>query len=302
MGKSIDGVAFGFGAYFLWGILPFFWKYLGDRPAEEIICHRAIWSFLLVSLILWSQKGLSVSLLRGLPWKTWGLIIAGALCIGLNWLINVSAVNSGRILECSLGYYMNPIFSLFLGVFFLKERLRKLQVIAVMLAGCGVGLLIFLFGETPWIAISLTVTFGFYGLFKKIVRVDATLRLWVEVCFLSIAVMPYLIYLECSDSCHFIQYGLSHQFLLACSGVATVLPLAFFALALNKVQLSTIGILQFIAPTLQFMMGVFVFKEKISPGFFLGFLFIWTGIAAYALDGLQHASACTFRKINKSSS
>lgn len=298
MSQSFNGVACGFGAYFLWGVLPLFWKCLGGLPADEIICHRAIWSFFLVTGLIGFRYGFRSIELKNISLKTWIFIISGAVCIGLNWLINVSAVNSGKVIECSLGYYMNPIFSLFLGVFFLGERLRRLQIFAVFLAGAGVALLVLLFGETPWTAISLTVTFGFYGLFKKLVKINAMIRLWFEICFLSLAVLPYFVYLECSDTCHFLYHDVKSQIFLAATGLATVLPLMCFASALDKVRLSTIGILQFVAPTLQFLMGVFVFNEKITPGFLIGFMFIWAGIGAYALDGLQNMSGIGLRKVS----
>ena len=279
------GLTSGVFSYLLWGFLPLYWKLLADIDSKEIICHRCFWSLILVVVIfLIRNPSKKIEDFLSIKKTYWFAIVAGTFCISLNWFINVKAVNTGHIVESSLGYYINPIFSVFLGTVFFKERLNSNQWIAVIIASVGVLLLIYLGGEVPWISLSITLTFGGYGLFKKLSPVSTTLRMLIELSILSAFLIPILYYWEYTNEFNFQSYSFSTKILLFGAGFATILPLLCFGHAVINLNLSTLGFLQYIAPTLQFLMGILVFNEKLSASYFVAFGFIWLAIALYTAD------------------
>lgn len=280
------GIAAAVVAYALWGILPVYWKALQAVPAFEILCHRTIWSFVFVLLILtarrqwgWLQRARQDprSLLR----------FAGSACLlGLNWFTYIWAVNAGHIVDASLGYFINPLISVLLGVLFLRERLRLWQGIAIGIATAGVLLLTLGYGAFPWIALTLALTFGFYGLLRKTAPLGSLEGLSLEMAFLSIPTLAYLVYLEWMGTSSFGHAGTATSLLLALSGLVTAFPLLMFAYAARQVTLATIGILQYIAPTLQFLLGVFVYGEPFTHTRLVGFAVIWISLLIYSVEGV----------------
>jgi chloramphenicol-sensitive protein RarD len=273
-------------AYALWGVLPVYWKALQAVPAFEILCHRMIWSltFLLIVLALrrhwtWLRQ------VRANP----RVLIPSLACAGLlgvNWFTYIWAVNAGHIVDSSLGYFINPLFSVLLGVVFLRERLRPWQVVAIALAGAGVLFLTLGLGAFPWIAFVLAGTFGFYGLLRKTAALGALEGLSVEMAFLFLPALACLVYLATSGGASFGRAGVGASLLLVGTGAITAFPLLMFASAARQVTLATVGILQYIAPTGQFLLGVLVYGEPFSSARLVGFAVIWLGLAIYSTEGV----------------
>jgi chloramphenicol-sensitive protein RarD len=280
------GIAAAVVAYALWGILPVYWKALQAVPAFEILCHRTIWSFVFVLLILTARR----------QWEWLGrarqnprllLTFACSACLlGLNWFTYIWAVNAGHIVDASLGYFINPLLSVLLGVLFLRERLRLWQGIAIGFATAGVLLLTLGYGAFPWIALTLALTFGFYGLLRKTAPLGSIEGLSLEMALLSITTLAYLVYLEWVGTSSFGHAGAMTSLLLALSGLVTAFPLLMFAYAARQVTLATVGILQYIAPTLQFLLGVFVYGEPFTQTRLVGFAVIWISLLIYSIEGI----------------
>jgi chloramphenicol-sensitive protein RarD len=280
------GIAAAVVAYALWGILPVYWKALQTVPAFEILCHRTIWSLVFVLLILtarrqwgWLQRARQDRRLL----LTFG---SSATLLGLNWFTYIWAVNAGHIVDSSLGYFINPLISVLLGVFFLRERLRLWQGIAIGIATAGVLLLTLGYGAFPWIALTLALTFGFYGLLRKTAPLGSLEGLSLETALLSIPTLAYLAYLEWMGTSSFGHAGTMTSLLLALSGLVTAFPLLMFAYAARQVTLATVGILQYIAPTLQFLLGVFVYEEPFTRTRLVGFAAIWIALLIYSVEGV----------------
>jgi chloramphenicol-sensitive protein RarD len=280
------GIAAAIVAYALWGILPLYWKALQDVPAFEILCHRTIWSFVFVLLILTARRQWAW-LQRARRNPRLLLTFACSACLlGLNWFTYIWAVNAGHIVDTSLGYFVNPLISVLLGVFFLRERLRLWQAIAIGIATAGVLLLTLGYGAFPWIALTLALTFGFYGLLRKTAPLGSLEGLSLEIALLSIPTLAYLVYLEWMGTSSFGHAGTTTSLLLALSGLVTAFPLLMFAYAARQVTLATVGILQYIAPTLQFLLGVFVYGEPFTQTRLVGFAAIWTALLIYSVEGI----------------
>jgi chloramphenicol-sensitive protein RarD len=283
------GVAFGLAAYGLWGLFPLYFPLLEPAGGLEIVAHRVLWSLLFVALLLtvirgWSQVRAVVADRRAL------LILAGAsLFIAGNWLVFVYGVNSGQVVETSLGYFINPLVSVLLGVAVLSERLRPLQWTAVGIAAVAVGVLTVDYGRPPWIALSLAATFGMYGLMKKLVRVPAAPGLFIETALVALPALGLLVALHARGDAAFGSAGAGHAFLLVASGVATAVPLLLFAAATRRVPLSTVGLLQYLTPLMQLTIGVFVYGEPMPPARLVGFAIVWVALAVFTADTLRHA-------------
>lgn len=274
------------GAYVLWGLLPVYWKWLKAVPAPQLLSHRIVWSCLslLVVILIWRQgQSFRAKILNA---KVLGIYLIAALLIGFNWLTYVWAVNAGYIIETSLGYFINPLFSVLLGVIFFRERLRIGQWLALTLAASGVIYLAVLYGSLPWIALTLTFTFGLYGLVKKIAPLNSLEGLTLETGILFLPALGYLIYNELSGQGAFRHGGTATDLLLIGAGVATTIPLLLFANAARSIPLSLVGIMQYLAPTLQFLLGVFVYQEPFSPTQLIGFGIIWVALLLFATEGL----------------
>ena len=273
-------------AYTLWGILPVYWKALQAVPALEILAHRTVWSLVFVLLLLALRRQWNwVRQARKRPRML--LVFGLTTCLlGANWFTYIWAVNSGHVVDSSLGYFINPLLSVLLGVLFLKERLRPWQGVAIGFALAGVVFLTVAYGAFPWIALTLAGTFGFYGLLRKTAPLGSLEGLTLETALLSIPTVAYLLTLESAGSGAFGHAGLPTSLLLVGAGVVTAFPLLMFAYAARSVSLATVGILQYIAPTLQFLLGVLVYDEPFSPARLIGFAAIWVALAMYSTEGL----------------
>jgi chloramphenicol-sensitive protein RarD len=279
------GVGYAIGAYTLWGIFPIYWKLIHSVPALEIIGHRVIWSFVFVTLITlisgrWADLKASIH-----DRKNIRPFILTAVLLSINWFTYVWAVNAGYIVESSLGYFINPLVSVLLGVVFLKERLRIWQWVSVSLAFVGIAYLTWLYGSLPWIGLTLAFTFAFYGLIKKKARLNSIQGIMVETGIMGILAFGYLLVLETTGNGAFGNQPPWVLTLLVLAGVVTGLPLLMFGAAARLIPLSTLGFLQYIAPTLQFLIGVVVYHESFSPDRLIGFGLIWFALLVFTFEG-----------------
>jgi chloramphenicol-sensitive protein RarD len=275
----------------MWGLFPLYFPLLRPSGGLEIVAHRVLWSLLFIALLLtvvrrWSQVRALLTDRRRL------LVLAGAaVLIAVNWLVFVYGVNSGHVVETSLGYFINPLVSVLLGVVVFGERLRSLQWAAVGIAAVAVGVLTVDYGRPPWIALSLAVTFALYGLMKKLVRVEAAPGLFMETLLVAGPAIAVLAVLQSDGSATFTGAGAGHTVLLIGSGVATAVPLLLFAAAARRIPLSTVGLLQYLTPLMQLAIGVFVFDEPMPPARLAGFAIVWVALAVFTADMLRHARA-----------
>lgn len=277
------GILNGVIAYALWGFFPVYWKLLHDVPAPQLLGHRIGWSFLLlVAVILitrqWSnfRSAVNARVLR--------IYFIAAILIGINWLLYVWAVNAGFIVETSLGYFINPLLSVLMGVLFLRERLRAAQWIPVILAAIGVAYLTIVYGRLPWIALSLAFSFGFYGLTKKLAPLGSLYGLTLETGILFLPAVIYLGITQANGTGAFLHSGVTVDLLMIGAGVVTTIPLLLFASAAKQIPLSMIGILQYLAPTIQLLIGVFVYKESFDHTRLIGFGIVWLALAVFWME------------------
>ncbi|OQY16493.1 MAG: EamA family transporter [Anaerolineaceae bacterium 4572_32.2] len=280
-----NGIISAIGAYVLWGLLPVYWKTIQAVPAVEVICHRVVWSFVVVMLLLVvkSQWGW-LRQIRKNPATLLTFFGTGAL-LALNWLTYIWAVSTGHIVDSSLGYFINPLISVLFGMLFLGEHLRPWQWAAILLALGGVTFLTLGYGSFPWIALTLATTFGLYGLLRKTAPLGALDGLVLEMTILFLPALAYLVYIELAGSGSFGHTG-AVSGLLTLTGVITAFPLIWFAYGARKVTLATVGILQYIAPTLQFLLGVLVYGEAFEKTRLVGFGAIWTALLIYSIEGV----------------
>lgn len=281
------GLIFVFIAYALWGFFPIYFKFLHEAPALQIMAHRVTWSFIFLAILVVLRKEFQ-QIIKSLTKKIiFTYAIAGVL-LTVNWLTYVWGVNAGFVVETSLGYFINPLVSVVLGVVFLKERLRSLQWIPVALATIGVVYLAIEHGSLPWIALVLAFTFGTYGLIKKIAPLPSIHGLTIETGAVLIPAIIFLLVVEMNGTAAFGHASATTTFLLALSGIITAIPLIFFASGAHLVPLTTIGILQYIAPTIQFLIGVFIYDEPFTRGRFIGFSIVWIALIIFTLEGFSH--------------
>ncbi len=274
------------GAYLLWGFLPIFWKSVQVVPAFELLCHRIAWSFVFVVLLLIGRKEWEwLRQARKNPKVLITFLVTAGL-LAFNWFTFVWAINAGHIVDASLGYFINPLFSVLLGLLFLKERLRPWQWVAITIAAGGVIFLTLGYGAFPWIAFALAISFGFYGLLRKTAALGSLEGLALETTILFLPALAYLVYVELVGTGSFGHAGATINILLAFTGVVTALPLIWFAYGARRVTLATVGILQYIAPTFQFLLGVLVYGEEFTDTRVIGFSVIWTALLIYSLEGV----------------
>ncbi|MCL4869259.1 MAG: EamA family transporter RarD [Anaerolineae bacterium] len=274
------------GAYATWGFFPLYFKLLKGVPALEILSHRVVWALIFLVLVLtWRQQW---GWLRpALKQKKVVLTFAAAgTLLAINWLTYIWGVNSGYVVETSLGYFINPLVSVFLGLIFLRERLRQGQWLAILVALVGVLYLTFSYGRPPWIALVLAFTFGTYGLLRKVGRLNSLEGLTMETGFMFLPALGFLLWQEGSGAAAFGHISWSTTFLLAFAGIATAIPLLMFGAAAREIPLNVIGILQYIAPTIQFLIGILVFREPFSLSQLVGFSFIWVALVLYTVESL----------------
>ena len=282
------GIISAIGAYVLWGLFPLYWKQLQTIPAQEIVAHRIVWSLVFLGIIIVSRRQITKVLATIRKPATIGIYSCSAILLFINWLTYIWAVNSGYIVDASLGYFINPLVSVLLGIIFFRERLRIGQWAAIILAGIGVGYLTYKYGSLPWIGLVLAFSFGTYGLIKKLAPLEALEGQTIEMTFLAGPALIFLIYLESRHTASFGHTGFLPAFLLILGGAVTAIPLLMFSSAARRIPLSMIGILQYLAPSLQFSIGVWVYGEQFPTYKFIGFSFIWTALLIYTLEGLRH--------------
>jgi chloramphenicol-sensitive protein RarD len=281
------GLWYGIGAYSIWGLFPIYWKLLEFVPAVQIIAHRIVWSFLLlfvVRLVGRARRQPRERLLAS--WRVVGFYTIAAVLIAVNWFVYVWAVNHDFILETSLGYFITPLVNVLLGVVILRERLRMFQWVAIACAAAGVSYRALVYGDVPLIAFALAVTFGTYGLVKKKAPLGSVDGLTLETGLLVLPALAYLAVDEIQGTDAFAAVDGATRLLIAAAGPITTLPLLLFAAAVQRIPLSAIGILQFIAPTIQFALGVLVYKEPVSSQQLVGFAFVWSGVVVFAVEGM----------------
>ena len=283
-----QGALLALGAYFLWGIAPMYFKQLSAVPADEIITHRIIWSWLLLLLLI-SALGYwpRVRALLRTPRQLLMLALSSVI-IGANWLLFIWAVNNDHMLDASLGYYINPLFNIVLAMLFLGERFRRTQWLAVGLAGTGVAIQILVFGSLPWIALALALSFGCYGLIRKKVPVDPFTGLMLETLVLLPLALIYLLGIADSATSRLADNPLNLNLWLIAAGLVTTVPLLLFAGAARRLRLSTLGFFQYLGPSLMFLLAVGLYNEPFTLDKGITFALIWAALVIYTLDGLRH--------------
>jgi chloramphenicol-sensitive protein RarD len=280
------GIFYAVGAYLIWGLFPIYWKQLDAVPALQLIGHRIVWSFLLLSAaIILRRKTRSLRVV--LDKQTALTYLVAALLISVNWLTYVWAVTHNRMVEASLGYYINPLFSVVLGIVVFGERLRPLQWLPIALAATGVLYLTVRLGSPPWIALALATTFSLYSVVKKMAPLGPALGLTVETGLVFLPALAYLMFCELTGRAAFLHGTARENLMMAGSGLVTAVPLLFFAAAASRVPLTTIGILQYINPTMQFLLGVLVYHEPLSHARLIGFGLVWIALALLWIEGLH---------------
>jgi chloramphenicol-sensitive protein RarD len=278
------GILNGIAAYALWGFFPIYWKLLHDVPALQLLGHRIGWSFILLTaylLIAGQWREFRSSALT--PGRI-GIYSIAAVLLSVNWLIYVWGVNAGFIVETSLGYFINPLLSVLLGVIFLRERLRPLQWLPVALAASGVIYLTVAYGRLPWIALSLAFSFGFYGFVKKLAPLGSLYGLTLETGIVFPIALFYLVFVGFNGTGAFLHNGGLVDILLIGGGIVTTIPLLLFASAARQIPLTVVGILQYIAPTLQFLIGVFIYHEPFDRARLIGFGLVWIALLIFWVE------------------
>lgn len=282
--KKNTGTLHAVAAYLLWGFLPVYWKAFHQTPASQILGNRIVWSFVLLAAIITWRKEWGILRQAAANRRTLVIFFAASCLLAVNWLVYIWGVNAGYIIETSLGYFINPLVSVLLGVIFLRERLRPLQWLPVGLATSGVLYLTLSYGALPWIALALAVTFGIYGLLKKTAAINSLHGLTLETGVLALPALLFLLYSETQGQGVLGHSTLANNLLLIFTGPVTALPLLLFGAAAQTIPLTTIGILQYIAPTCQFLLGVFVYQEPFSNDRLIGFGIIWTALITFWLE------------------
>ncbi|PZG55782.1 EamA family transporter RarD [Spongiactinospora gelatinilytica] len=283
------GVLYGATAYALWGVFPLYWPLLEPASSLEMLAHRMAWSLIAVVGILAARRHWSwVRPLLRQPGRL-GLLALAAVLITFNWGTYIYAVTTGHVVESALGYFINPLVSVMFGVVLLHERLRPAQWAAVGLGTVAVLVLTLDYGRLPWIALVLSVSFGTYGLVKKMANVGAAESLTVESLLLFFPALGYLLFLQGQGAGTFVGHGWGHTWLLATSGMVTVVPLLLFTAAAIRVPLTVIGLLQYIAPVLQFLTGVLIVRETMPAERWAGFAIVWVALGVFTWDALRQA-------------
>jgi len=281
------GILYVLAAYGMWGFFPLFFKTLEGVSAFQIMAHRVVWSFILLAGIILFRKELK-SLIGSITWRIAGLYLIAGVLLAINWVTYVWAVTEGYVVEASLGYFINPLVSVLLGVIFLQERLRPLQWVPVFLAAAGVTYLAISMGQLPWIALVLAFSFGFYGLMKKIAPLNSLHGLTLETGAIFLPALGFLVFEQVRGTGSFVNDGTVTSLLLAATGIVTAIPLLFFASGTRVVPLTTVGLLQYITPSSQFLLGVLLYHEPFTRERAVGFIIIWAALVIFTLENLWH--------------
>lgn len=279
------GITFGVTAYLIWGLFPLYFPLLEPAGPLEILAHRMVWSLVVSAIVLTVVRGWRA--IRAMPARVWLLVLAAALLIAVNWGIYIWAVNNGRVVDAALGYFINPLVTVLFGVVIFRERLRMAQWTAVALGAIAVTVLAVAGGTFPWVAVSLALSFACYGLVKKVIPLPPTASLTAEGLILLLPALGYLTFLTAQGSSSLTTNGPWHLVLLASSGVVTCVPLLAFAAAAQALPLSVLGLLQYLTPVAQFLLGVFWFHEDMPPYRWIGFALVWAALVVFTADALR---------------
>lgn len=282
--ESMFGLAYALGAFLLWGVAPIYFKAVGAANPVEILAHRVVWTaIMMIGLIYALGKTDAVMDVLRQP-RRLPIYALSTVLISINWLTYIYAISIDHLVDASLGYYINPLVNVLLGMMFLSEKLNRWQGLAVALAGIGVGYQLVAYGDVPWISLTLAFSFGFYALVRKKAKVDPLAGLLVETLLLTPVGLIYLFWLGSQDAGQFVMGGWWMSVLLIASGIVTGLPLILFMFGAQRLTLSTIGLMQYLAPTIQLVLAVAIFGEPFSPATMVTFAFIWLGLVVYSWD------------------
>ena len=281
---SKNGALFAIAAYGFWGLIPIYFKSVDAASAAEILVQRVIWTVVLLGLALLALRKFSEFIAVLKDWALLKKLVVSSLLVSANWLIFIWAVNNDRVLETSLGYYINPLVSVFLAMLVLKEKLNRLQWIAISIAGLGVLNQLISYGQPPWIAISLALSFGGYGLVRKQISVNPFVGLMVETVILLPFALGYFFWLQSTSGSAFFTIGGSFALLLMLSGFITAFPLVMFAAAANRLSLTSLGIFQYLAPSVSFLLAVWLYGEAFGATEIITFALIWTALLVFCID------------------
>lgn len=293
MNQSVEknGLIYSGLSFVIWGLLPMYWKWIDHVNSYEILAHRIIWSFFFMLGLLAVTKSLSkikttlVYLINHK--KSLVALVSAAILITLNWFLYIYAVNSDHIIQTSLGYYINPLVSVMLGIVFLKEKLSKLEVISLLLAFLGVLIMTISYGQIPWLSLALAISFGIYGLLKKIVKMESSVGLLLETAVTLPLALVYVLWLSSNQASSFLRVDLATTSLLLGAGAVTAIPLLCFAIGAQRIPLYLVGFLQYIAPTFMLILGVFMYGEAFSSTEQVSFAFIWGALAIFTLSKMK---------------
>ena len=285
--ESRKGIALGLTAYLVWGSFPAFFKLLPNAEPLEIVCHRIVWSAVFLLLLVFFQRRTGKLIRTLVDGKILMTLCCSTLLIACNWFVFMFAVQGDQVLQSSLGYFITPLLSVAFGFIFLGERLSRWQQLSCLFAASGVLYLILGYGQVPWIAFLLATSFGLYGLLRKVAKVDALIGLTVETLLLAPFATGYLVYLSKVGQPAFLSGSTSYNLLLPLAGVVTAIPLLFFIAAAQRLRLATIGFMQYLTPSLHFVLAVVAFSEPFSRDQLISFLLIWIGLAIYSADILR---------------
>lgn len=284
-----SGLLFGAGAYGMWGLFPAFFPLLKPAGAVEVLAHRIIWSFLLMVVVVAAVRRLGD--LKAISGRTWLLLTAAAALISVNWVIYVYAVNNGHVVDAALGYFINPLVSIALGLLIFRETLNRWQLCALVIAVVAVVVLTVNVGSPPVIGLGLALSFGLYGAVKKLVPTDPRVSVGVEAGLAAPFALVYVLVLQVSGHGTFVGHGAGHVVLMILSGVLTALPLLLFAAAAQRLAMVTLGLLFYMTPAMQLTWGVLVGHEAMPPARWFGFALIWTALAIFTLDAVRRTRA-----------
>ena len=281
------GLIAGIGAYVMWGLVPLYWPLLKPASAMEILSHRVVWSLVFLLIIVYFKKLFSDIKVALFDKRKMILLFFASIFITINWGVFIWAVNNGHVIETSLGYFINPLVSVALGVIVLKEKLRLLQKLAVGLTFIAVTFLTLTLGHPPYIALSLAFSFGFYGLVKKMANVKAIPSLTLESLMITPFFAVFLYYLSSQNELTFIELGPIHSLWLVTAGIVSVIPLMLFSTAVLRIPLVVLGLLQALGPIIQFLLGYFVFDEPMITARWVGFLIVWLAVSVFSYDAVR---------------
>lgn len=282
------GLINGYFAYIIWGGVILYWPYLAPAKPLEILAHRVLWSLLFVAAVLIYQKrivSLRVVLKNSRQMK---LLAVASVLIGINWGLFIWASMNAHVLDSSLGYYITPLLNVALGVFFFKEKLRRMQWLAIGIAAFAVMFITMAMGVVPWVALSLSTSFTMYGYVKKLANVQALESLMIETLILTPVAIAYLVWLQFNGGNTFLEFGLDHTLWMASAGVVTAIPLLAFGVAITRLPFTTLGMLQYIGPTIQFFVGVWMTQEAMPQVRLIGFIITWVALGILTVDALHN--------------